>query len=351
MNKSLISVCIPVFNEVGNVERLYRRVCGIFDKLDGFEFELIFTDNNSDDGTYSAIQDLAAGDGRVKAAKFLKNHGYQNSILAGYFLAKGECVIQLDCDLQDPPELIPKMLQHWQSGYKVVYGIRRSRKESWILNAARKIFYRVLNWLSDSPIPLDTGDFRLVDRIVIDTLRVVDDRKPYLRGSIHKFGFKQIGLPYDRDRRQAGQSKFTIQQLTELAVDGVVSNSVFPLILANYVAVVAAMLAIVWFIVVLIGKLVFMAPWPAGFATLVTLSLVNVSLSGFFFGIFGVYFARAMRQLKQEPLVIIEEGIGLNGRRSDTNGRLLFLHSEYTREKSEKLKAQSNEAESGSKKP
>ncbi|MDC6452916.1 glycosyltransferase family 2 protein [Alphaproteobacteria bacterium] len=325
MTNVVVSVCVPVYNESINVERLYRRVFNVFKGIDGVDFELIFTDNNSEDDTYEIIKGLARRDSRVRGAKFLRNHGYQNSIFAGYLLASGECLIQLDCDMQDPPEIIPQMIDYWHSGYQVVYGVRRSRGESWLINSMRKIFYRSLNWLSDHPIPLDAGDFRLIDRNVIDALRVIDDRKPYLRGTISRLGFKEIGLPYDRDIRKYGETKFKIRQLIELATDGVVSNSAFPLTMANYVGIVAAVTAFIWLLITFIGKFIFHAPWPAGFATLVVLLLINISLVGFFFGIFGSYFARALRQLKPEPLVIIEESIGLKDRSPDTKGRIHFI--------------------------
>jgi dolichol-phosphate mannosyltransferase len=305
----LVSLVVPVLNEEANVARLYDRVCGVMGGLAGrYRWELLFTDNHSTDRTFAILSDLAKADPRVRVIRFSKNFGYRRSILTGYLNAAGDAVVQLDCDLQDPPELVPQMLADWEAGAKVVYGVRRTRQESPAMNLTRKAFYRTIHWLSDDPLPLDSGDFRLVDRRVVEELRKVDDANPYLRGLIATLGFEQKGFAYDRAARAAGDSKFPLRALVRLAVDGLLNHSTVPLRLATYVSVVMLLLTAVggagYAAVRLSG---YGQDWPPGFTTLVLLILGSTALNALFFGIQGEYLIRIFQQVKRRPLTIVEE--------------------------------------------
>src|SRR5688572_15513856 len=169
--RRLLSIVVPVYNEEGNVERCARAVAAALDPLsDRYDYELIFTDNHSTDGTFAKLREIATADPRVRVFRFARNHGFQKSIYTGYLLASGDAAIQLDCDLQDPPELIPEFVAKWEQGYRVVYGVRRRRREAIWITAARKLFYRLIHWVSDDELPKDAGDFRLVDRCILDVL-------------------------------------------------------------------------------------------------------------------------------------------------------------------------------------
>src|SRR4051794_15562069 len=218
----LISLAIPVFNEESNIRACHSAVCAVIDPLaSGYQFEFVFTDNHSTDSTPIILNQLATEDPRVRAFRFSRNFGYQRSILTAYLKARGDAAIQLDCDLQDPPELIPVFLEKWRAGSDVVYGIRKSRLESARWTIARKVFYWLVDVLSEDPIPRDAGDFRLISRRVIEELRRIQEPNPYLRGTIASLGFTQSGIDYDRRARTVGTSKFSFYDNVKLALDGI----------------------------------------------------------------------------------------------------------------------------------
>jgi dolichol-phosphate mannosyltransferase len=307
-HRPIISLVVPVLNEEANVRRLYDRVARVIEGLgDRYRWELLFTDNHSSDRTFEILSQLASADGRVRALRFSRNFGYQRSILTGYVNAVGDVVIQLDCDMQDPPELIPALLAEWENGWKVVYGVRQSRQEGPVINAARKVFYRGLNWLSEDLLPLDAGDFRLVDRCVIEQLRQVEDANPYLRGMIATMGFAQKGFPYARAAREAGESKFHARQLIHIALDGLLNHSIVPLRLATYTSAAVMLIALLLSAGYLISRITAAGQeWPAGFTTLALLVLLSTAMNAFFFGLQGEYIHRIFRQVKRQPLTIIE---------------------------------------------
>jgi len=307
--RRLLSIVVPVYNEQANVERCARSVAAVLEPLaDRYNYELIFTDNHSTDGTFEKLRQIAASDPRVRVFRFARNHGFQKSIYTGYLLAAGDAAIQLDCDLQDPPELIPEFLAQWEAGYRVVYGVRRQRREAFWLTAFRKVFYRLINWVSDDELPKDAGDFRLLDRCILDILSQIHDCHPYLRGTIAALGFEQIGIPYSRAERTAGRSKFSLGQLFELATDGILNHSLVPLRLATYAGFLVSTLSVLTMVAYLVGRILG-AAWPAGFATLAVLILASLGITSMFLGIIGEYLGRIYQQLKGRPLTIIETAI------------------------------------------
>jgi glycosyltransferase involved in cell wall biosynthesis len=307
-NKKLVSIVVPVFNEEANILPLYEAVIPIINQYrDVYNFEIIFTDNHSTDNTFIRLRELRDIDRRVKVFRFSRNFGYQRSILTGCLQAKGDSIIQLDCDLQDPPELIPEFLKYWEEGCEVVYGIRRSRQENTILHVSRKIFYRLINYLSEDELPIDVGDFRLIDRKLIDVMQQFDDAQPYLRGMVASMGFRQRGVLYDRRVRERGKSNFGFKDLIGLAMDGILNHSIIPLRLATFFGLGVSLLTIFAIIFYSGGKLIFGFDWPAGFTTLTVLVLSGMCVNALFLGIIGEYIGRIFQQVKRKPLVIFQE--------------------------------------------
>lgn len=306
--RSLLSVCVPAYNEEGNIAALYDRVSAVMATVaDRYDFEIVFTDNHSEDRTFEEIAALANRDPRVRAIRFSRNFGFQRSILANFCNARGDAAIQLDCDMQDPPELIPQFLRLWEQGYKVVYGVRRSRpgEPGW-LHLLRKCFYRAIDFLSEDDLPKDAGDFRLIDRRILDELRRVDDQNPYLRGMIAAMGFRQIGVPYDRQERTTGSSKFNLFRLMSLAVDGVLQHSIVPLRLATIFGLAMFFLSAAGALYYLIAKLFLPTDWPAGFASTTLLILFSIGANALLLGIIGEYLGRIYRNVREVPMVIVE---------------------------------------------
>lgn len=306
-DKKLISFIVPVFNEQENIEPFLDALDAETEKLaKRYDFEILFTDNHSTDDTFGMLSARAKKDKRIRVIRFSRNFGYQRSILTAYANARGDAAIQLDCDLQDPPALIAEFLRLWEEGNAVVYGIRRTRKEGWLLHWARRAFYRLVDALADIDLPHHAGDFRLVDRRILDLMTASQDRNPYLRGMIARYGYKQVGVPYDRDARQRGTSKFSLGEYFSIAFDGIVSQSVIPLRLATYAGLIIAMVTFVAILVYSIGHAMFGATWPPGFATQTVLILFGISINALFLGIIGEYVARIYQQGIKGPVTIVE---------------------------------------------
>lgn len=306
--RKLLSICVPVFNEEDNIRPFYDRMLGVMQKLgDRYDFEFLFTDNHSTDATFDRLAELSLEDPRIRVIRFSRNFGFQRSILTNYNNARGDAAIQLDVDLQDPPELITEFVRYWEEGHKVVYGIRRRREsESVWLHGARRLFYRMIDSLSEDELPHDAGDFRLVDRCVLDQLRLTSDQQPYLRGLIAAMGFNQIGIPYDRAARERGASKFNFWRLSGLALDGILHHSVLPLRLATYFGLALSTIAMLGALYYLIGKLTFREDWPEGLASTTILIFFSIGMNALFLGIIGEYVGRIYKNVKRMPITISE---------------------------------------------
>lgn len=307
-----LTVVIPVYNEEANIPAAYAEVKRVLGALAGkYDHEIIFTDNHSQDRSFELLQGLSERDPRVKVVRFSRNFGYQKSIYTGYTLSTGDAVIQLDCDLQDPPEMIPRLVEKWEEGCSVVYGVRLGRKEGWAITTLRRLFYRIINRLSDDALPLDAGDFRLVDRKIVRELRSIYDFNPYLRGTIAAMGFKQVGVPYERRERTAGESKFPLSNLIRLAVDAFLNHSTLPLRLAYYTGLITCLAALGLMAGYILMKLFLARQWPAGFTTTTTLQLLSIGLNALFLGIIGEYLGRIYQQVKRHSITIIERSCNL----------------------------------------
>jgi dolichol-phosphate mannosyltransferase len=296
-----------MFNEEENVDCFFKTISTIVEQLEAeYRFEIVVTDNCSTDATFEKLMVWARKDARIKVLRFSKNYGYQKSILTGYLQASGDAMIQLDSDLQDPPELIGEFLAKWREGNRVVYGIRRTRQEGWIIHQFRRIFYRLVNFLSEEDLPLDVGDFRLIDRCIVDALGRMEDAQPYLRGTIAAMGFKQVGIPYDRRARARGESHFSLSDLLNLALDGILNHSVMPLRLASFFGIAVSLVTLLAGLGYVATRIFLNVEWPAGFTTLAALTLMGMSVNALFLGIIGEYLGRIYKQVKRKPIVLIE---------------------------------------------
>ncbi len=306
----LISVVVPVFNEAENIGEFFRRVVPIMESLGPrYDYEIVATDNCSTDNTFELLQAEAERNHRIRAYRLSKNFGFQRSILTGLSLTRGDAALQLDCDLQDPPEMIAEFLCLWESGYHVVYGIRKKRQEGPVITGARKVFYRLINALSDEELPTDAGDFRLIDRRIIDELSRIKDTHPYIRGTIASLGFRQVGIPYERAKRANGVSKFSFRDLFALASDGILNHSLVPLRLATYTGLALSVTSLLVMVAYIIARLTIGVGWPNGFATLIVVNLFSFGVLSVFLGIIGEYIGRIHEQLKDLPISIIERSI------------------------------------------
>jgi polyisoprenyl-phosphate glycosyltransferase len=308
-----ISIIVPAFNEAENIATVYQRVSEVFVSLkDQYDVEIIFTDNHSDDGTFEIISSLAQADRRVRGVRFARNFGFNRSVLTGYRLARGDAAIQMDCDLQDPPEVLPEFLRQWEAGHDLVVGVRKTREDGQGLQWARSLFYRLLQRLSDDNIVVDSGDFRLLDRTILEQLHWVDDAVPYVRGLTSLLARNQGTVLYDRRPRAAGESKFPLRRLLNLAIDGLLAHSTVPLRFASYTGFVISVLTFVLSLIYVIGRVFFSADWPAGFATTTVLLLLGVSLNAIFLGIIGEYVGRIYNQVRKRPSAVIERSVNMS---------------------------------------
>lgn len=309
--RPLISIAIPVLNEAGNIPTLYARLSRLAETMnDRCDFEFLFSDNHSEDASWQILAELARQDPRVKGIRFSKNFGFQRSILANYMHASGDAILQVDADLQDPPELLEVFFERWRKGCEVVYGVRRKRQESWPLRTFRRLGYWAIDKVSDHPIPRDVGDFRLIDRKVIDALVRIRTPEPYLRGMIASLGFEQAGVPYDRDQRVAGESKFNVTRLIRLGLTAVFNHSTVPLRAASFVGGIMLALSLLGACYFVVFRLLH-PELPAGVASIHILVLFGIGLNAFLLGMIGEYLLRIYLILRAEPVAIIEESLNL----------------------------------------
>jgi polyisoprenyl-phosphate glycosyltransferase len=306
--KKLISIVTPVYNEEDTLEQYYARVSGVMDTLsDTYDFEIVMTDNCSTDQTFANLEKLVAKDSRIRVFRFSKNFGYQKSIWFGYYKTKGDVALELDVDLQDPPEMLEEMLEHWNKGHKIVYGIRKDRQEGFVIKNLRKIFYRLVRSVSSYDIPNDAGDFMLIDRDIIEHLKQIKLSDPYLRGTIFGFGYSKIGIEYKRDAREIGTSKFPSLKLIQLAIDAVVNTSIFPLRMATITGLVAALGSMVLGGYLVIDKVFLGADLPQGITAILVLVLVSIAINSILIGILGEYIGKIYRQFSSSDIIPIVE--------------------------------------------
>jgi dolichol-phosphate mannosyltransferase len=305
------SLIIPIYNEEETIPELYRRVSDVMDSLDD-TVELILINDGSRDRSLKLMRELQERDARVCYISFARNFGHQAAVTAGLNFARGQVIVVLDADLQDPPELIPKMIESWQAGYHVVYAQRTKRKkESWFKRLTAYVFYRLLRRLADVDIPADTGDFCLMDRQVVDVLNSMPERNRYIRGLRAWIGFRQTAVKFERDPRFAGEVKYTFKKSLALAVNSLVSFSKIPLRISTYLGLFSALIALLMALLVLYWRLQQPDSPVTGLATILIAVFFLGSVQLISIGILGEYVGRIYEEVKGRPAYTIAEIAGL----------------------------------------
>jgi polyisoprenyl-phosphate glycosyltransferase len=306
MRKPTFSIIAPIYNEAETLGELYRRVGEVMDST-GDSWELVLIDDGSQDGSTDIIRKLAEQDQRVRPVIFARNFGHQIAVTAGLDYARGDAVTIIDADLQDPPEVILELIQKWREGYEVVYAVRAEREgESWFKLWTASLFYRTIYRITDVKIPLDTGDFRLLDRKVVNVMNNMRERHRFLRGMSAWVGFKQVGVPYRRAARFAGETKYPFRKMFRLALNAVTSFSYFPLQVATYLGFFAAGFSILMIpIVILIRALTDFQLVGQATTLVAVLFLGGVQLISL--GILGEYLGRVYDEVKGRPLYIVSK--------------------------------------------
>ncbi len=305
-NSIVYTIIAPIYNEIGNLPELYRRVKETMDKT-GEAWELLMVDDGSTDGSTDEIRKLATQDEHVKPVVFVRNFGHQIAVTAGLDYARGQAVVIIDADLQDPPEVILDLVAKWKEGDEVVYAQRTEREgETWFKLLTASIFYRLIYRITDVSIPMDTGDFRLLDRKVVDILVHMRERHRFLRGMSSWVGFKQSGVAYKRAARLSGVTKYPFKKMLKFAVDAVTSFSYFPLQLAMYLGFISAGISIIAIPIVIILRIAGLHAFVGQASTLIAvLFLGGVQLISL--GILGEYIGRLYDEAKGRPLYIVRE--------------------------------------------
>ncbi len=302
--RPLISVVLPIYNEEANIPTLWARLAPILRALG--TYEVVFVNDGSRDRSAAMILELQAEDPAVKLVNFSRNFGHQAALCAGIDHTTGQAVVMMDADLQDPPELLEEFIKVWKEGTEVVYAVRQKRKEGVLKRLAYHTFYRLLGAISTIKIPLDAGDFCLMDRKVVDAVRQLPERNRFLRGLRCWVGYRHRAVIYERPARHAGETKYTLQKLVKLALDGLLSFSSFPLRLSAYLGFVAAALGLVYLFFALAAR-VFFSQTPEGWTSLICITLLLGGIQLVMMGVLGEYLARVYEEAKQRPMYVVAE--------------------------------------------
>jgi len=306
---NLLSVVVPAMNEAEGIGEFHRRTSSVLGGVEDLEYEIVYVDDGSTDETWDRLAALAAGDHHVRVLKLSRNFGHQIAISAGLDRARGDAIVVIDSDLQDPPEVIPAMVARWREGYDVVYGRRSQRAgESRFKLVTAAAFYRIFRRLTKLDIPLDVGDFRLVSRRVADELRSMREKDRFVRGLVSWVGFRQVAVEYERDARFAGTTKYPLRKMLRFALDGITSFTTSPLRLASWLGFLASFLAFLYLLSVPIQWL-FHVTVP-GFSTIMVAILFLGGVQLICLGIIGEYIGRIFNETKPRPLYIVAETAG-----------------------------------------
>ena len=303
----VVTVLIPCFNEEDNLGTLYQRLKSITCKLDNYKFQILLVNDGSKDNTLKKMKELHKKDDAVSYLSLSRNFGKENAMLAGLDYAEGDAVILMDADLQDPPELIPQMLQEWEHGFDDVYARRRNRAgETWLKKTTAFWYYRILRKFADIDIPADVGDFRLLDRQAVDALCSLREKQRYTKGLFCWIGYNKKELLFDRDPRAAGNSKMNFLKLLGLAIDGITSFSVAPLRLASVLGMLISSVAFVYLLFVIVKTVLFGDP-VAGYPSMISIILFMGGIQLVVLGIIGEYVGRIFYEAKGRPDYLVSE--------------------------------------------
>jgi len=307
-SQARLGIVIPCYNESQVIPELLKAL-EEFSRSTTYDIRVLFVDDGSRDDTFAQLEAACRKDDRLACIRFSRNFGHQTALTAGLKFVPGDAVAVLDADLQDPPAVVLQMLEKWKDGYDVVYGIREQRKESWLLRAAYAAFYRTLKKVANIEIPLDSGDFCVMDRKVVDILNLMPEHNRFIRGLRGWVGYKQYGLPYERKARHAGETKYSISKLLQLAIDGLISFSILPLRFAVLAGTVSASLGFLYFIYAVAGRLLFNSN-PPGWTSLAVLLLFFGGIQLLVLGIIGEYVGRIFDEVKSRPHFLVSQGAG-----------------------------------------
>ncbi len=311
-----VTILIPAYNEEESIPFLKKRVEELINKIKDYEFEILLINDGSSDKTLELIKKWREEDSRISYVDFSRNFGKETAMIAGFDYSTGDCVIIIDADLQDPPELIPEMLKYWEEGYDDVYARRKSRKgETWFKKFTSKMYYKVLQSLTNVPIQKDTGDFRLLDRRCVNALMKMRESQRCSKSMFSWIGYKKKEILYDRDPRVAGKTKWNYRKLVDLAIDGITSFTTSPLRISTYLCIPTFVALIIYFIYVIIKAIVTSTAIQAFQATIL-LILFFAGIQIMLFGIIGEYLGRIFNESKNRPLYLVNE---YNGKRENND--------------------------------
>ena len=308
-----LSVVVPCFNEEDVLQETYKSLVGSLEKMGLSSFNLIFINDGSSDGTREILNNFKILDPRIEVIHFSRNFGHQSAILAGLKKANGDCIAVIDADLQDPPSVIYDMILEWRKGYKVVYGIREKRKEKLILRAMYHLYYRFLKKMANIDIPLDSGDFCLMDKAVVRQLISMPERNKFIRGLRSWLGYKQIGLKYEREKRFAGESKYSFIRLLQLGLDGIFSFSMKPLRFVSILGILISIISLFFLVFFIIQRVIGFSIFgvsPANVPGWTSLAIIVLLMGGiqlFTIGLIGEYVGRTYVEGKNRPEYIVDE--------------------------------------------
>ena len=309
IDRPTFSIVAPVYNEEALIAEFCRRVVAALEPL-GEPFEVILVNDGSRDRSPEIMREIHARDPRIKVLNFSRNFGHQIAITAGTDYARGQAVVVIDSDLQDPPEVIPEMIARWREGYQLIYGVRSEREgETAFKLATASLFYRLIRKITNVDIPLDTGDFRLMDRKVVDALKSMREHHRFMRGLSVWVGFRQTGVEYKRDARKAGETKYPLRKMLKFAMDGITAFSYLPLQLATYFGFTIAGLSVLGIIAVILLRVITGSELAGQATTLVAVLFIG-GVQLIFLGIIGEYLGRIYDEVKRRPLYIVAEALG-----------------------------------------
>src|SRR3989338_4980268 len=309
MNNFLLSIIIPVFNEEQNIEPLLKRLIPI---LKNYQYEIIFVDDGSKDKTPEMVKKQVKKNNRIKLISFYRNFGHQMALTAGYEVCKGDCVMTINADLQDPPEIIPQMIEKWQAGAKIIYAKRNERQGyNFFKKTTATIFYQLINFLSDTPIPQEVGDFRLLDKEVVGFLNNLQEKPSFLRGLVSWGGFPTKFVYFKRDKRFSGQTHYGFLKMLNFALEGITSFSVNPLLIPTYFGFLSGILGFLGIIYELIRKAVSPQLFVIGWAGLFTAIMFIGGIQLITIGIIGEYIGKIYQEVQKRPKYLIKEKVNL----------------------------------------
>ncbi|URN94577.1 MAG: glycosyltransferase family 2 protein [Candidatus Pristimantibacillus lignocellulolyticus] len=318
----MYSIIVPMYNEEEVITTTFERLTEVM-KQTNESYELIFVNDGSKDASAAIISELANIHDEVVLIDFSRNFGHQIAITAGMDYANGQAIIIIDADLQDPPEVMLRMIEKWKQGYEVVYGKRIKRKgETWFKKTTAKMFYRILRMMTNVEVPTDTGDFRLIDRKVCDVLKSLKEKNRFVRGLISWVGFKQTSVEFVREERFAGVTKYPLKRMISFALDAITSFSYKPLRIATYVGFLISLFSFVYLLVVLYQR-IFTESTEAGWASIIALNLLFNGIILILLGVIGEYIGRIYDESKNRPLYIVREVVSQENVAESTGNRIM----------------------------